>query len=192
MRVFIDESGDTGIGTKSTKHFILALVVEENNYETKRIISKTVKKFKHLRSGLRPLHAYKEGTEVHSFLIKEILNSDLKFYCIINKKKFNSSSEVLLNTFHLIKDIFAENTEIFFSQRETNKNINLEIIGNLLLKFQHVRMSRSEKQTELQLADFIAWICFRHFEKGKSEFYKLIENKIEIVKPQVGQWASIR
>jgi hypothetical protein len=200
--IFLDESGDLGFVKKSSRWFVLTVVLTNNH----RKIEKCVKKVHHnLRKKFKKvaeLHAYHTDDVTKKRILRLCLLSetdDLKIFCIIlNKKKvyidlrkqknylYNYTANILLDRLHNKKFLNSDDKiQIIIDQRETNKFLrnnfenylknNLVKRGNNAFEIK-IRPSHAEKC--LQAADFISWAIFRKYEMNDYEYYEIIKNKI--------------
>lgn len=198
--VFLDESGDLGFNERSSRWFILTVVLTNNHRRIEKCIKKVHKGLKKKYKKIGELHAYHADAATKKRVLKLLAETeDLKIFCIIlNKKKiyvdlqnqkkylYNYTANILLDRLHN-KNIFKAEDKIFIyiDQRETNKFLkrnfedylkkNLAKRGNNNFEIK-IKPSHTEKC--LQAVDFISWAIFRKYEKGDYEYYEMIKNKV--------------
>lgn len=181
MYAYIDESGDTGTSSKSSRYFILTAVLFETEDIPKKIIRTIYNKLKHSRNNNIPLHTRNEKHEVKKLLLSFFINKKIKIItCVCNKAK-NKSPHYLAH--ELLAQKLAEKNvlKVYMSQRETNKSINEKLKKYFLDLHILVSMTRPTHMYELQLADFASWVIFQKFEKNEESYSSNLD--IEIVKP---------
>lgn len=198
--IFLDESGDLGFKSVSSKWFIFTIVLANNH----RVIEKTVKKIhkslKKKYKKVKELHAYHSKPEVRKKMLRLLSeNKDLKILCIIlNKKKvyvdlqnqknylYNYTANILLDRLHTRGLLnIEEPIDMYIDQKDTNKfirnNFQNYLRGNLT-KWSgarvNIKIKPSHTEKCLQAVDFISWAIFRKYEQGDSEYYELIKNNI--------------
>ena len=187
---YIDESGDLGTKTGSSKFLILSALVVDDSQDLDRIIKNMRRnKFKKELSKMSELKAYNLHDHIRIYMLKKI-NSvrNIKiFHIVLEKKKV--FSDYLKNDKHklynfvagkLAKNILMSdiNVEIkidrskgnIFLQKDFNEYFRkmLELGSDgMKCKIEH---SYSHSWSGLQFADLLAWCCFQKFENNDSSY----------------------
>ncbi len=198
--IFLDESGDLGFSKKSSRWFILTIVLTSNHRKIEKCVKKVHKKLKKKYKKVRELHAYHADSVTKKRVLRFLAETnDLKVFCIVlNKKKvyvdlrkqknylYNYTANILLDRIHN-KNILdsKEKIEIVIDQRETNKflksNFENYLKNNLAKKGNSnfdIKIKPSHAEKCLQAVDFISWAIFRKYERGDYEYYEIIKEKI--------------
>ena len=197
--VFLDESGDLGFQKKSSKWFILTIILTNNHRKIEKCVKKIHRGLKKKYKRVGELHAYHSDTVTKRRILHALAGvQDLKVLCVIlNKKKvyidlqnqknylYNYTANILIDRL-VNKNILKSNDKIkiFIDQRETNKFLkeNFEnYLRNNLTKFSdnfEIKVKPSYTEKCLQAADFISWAIFRKYEINDYEYYEVIKNKI--------------
>jgi len=199
-RIFLDESGDLGFSQRSSRWFILTIVLTNNHRKIEKAVKKIHKGLKKKYKKVKELHAYHADSITKKRMLKLLSElDDCQILCIIlNKEKvhidlqhqknylYNYVANILLDRLknkQIIKPV--DLVEIFIDQRETNKFLkkNFEdYLENNLRQWENrdikIKIKPSHTEKCLQAVDFISWAIFRKYEKGDFEYYELIKNKV--------------
>ena len=198
--IFIDESGDLGFSKKSSRWFILTIVLTSNHRRIEKCVKKVHRGLKKKYKKVRELHAYHADSVTKKRVLHFLSDADdLKVFCIVlNKKKvyvdlrkqknylYNYTTNILLDRLHN-KKVLKSNSkiEIVIDQRETNKflksNFENYLKNNLAKKGNSnfdIKIKPSHAEKCLQAVDFISWAIFRKYERGDYEYYEIIKEKI--------------
>ncbi len=198
--IFLDESGDLGFSRRSSKWFILTIILTNNHRQVEKSVKKVHKGLKKKYKTVKELHAYHADAITRKRILRLLSEvEDLKILCIIlNKKKvyidlrnqksylYNYTANILLERLNHKKVLNPKDeVKIYIDQRETNKFLkknfenylksNLKKWGNGKIAIT-IKPSHTEKC--LQAVDFISWAIFRKYERGDYEYYEVIKNKI--------------
>jgi len=200
MYIFLDESGDLGFSKKSSRWFVLTIVLTNNHRKIEKAIKKVHRGLKKKYKKVKELHAYHADPITRKRILKLLAeNDDLRILCIIlNKKKvyvdltkqkaylYNFTANILLDRMHnkgVIKD--GKRVDIIIDQRETNKflkkNFEDYLTNNLTKKANNdfkIKIKPSHTEKCLQAVDFVSWAIFRKYECGDYEYYEIIKNRI--------------
>ena len=198
--IFLDESGDLGFSKKSSRWFILTIVLTVNHRKIEKCVKKVHRGLKKKYKKVRELHAYHTDAVTKKRALRLLAGlDDLKVFCIVlNKKKeyvdlrkqknylYNYTANILLDRLHN-KNILKSNNkiEIVIDQRETNKflksNFENYLKNNLAKKGNNnfvIKIKPSHAEKCLQAVDFISWAIFRKYERSDYEYYEIIKEKI--------------
>lgn len=198
--IFLDESGDLGFSKKSSRWFVLTIVLTSNHRRIEKCVKKVHKKLKKKYKKIRELHAYHANSVTKKRVLRFLAETnDLKVLCIVlNKKKvyvdlrkqknylYNYTANILLDRLHNKNSLDSkEKIEIVIDQRETNKflksNFENYLKNNLAKKGNSnfdIKIKPSHAEKCLQAVDFISWAIFRKYERGDYEYYEIIKEKI--------------
>jgi len=200
LYIFLDESGDLGFNERSSRWFILSIILTSNHRKVEKCVKRVHKGLKKKYKKVGELHAYHSDSVTKKRILRMLSGvQDIEIYSIIlNKKKvytdlknqknylYNYTANILLDRLYNKKNFRkGVNVLICIDQRETNKFLKknfMDYLNNSLIKkgdgnFKiKIRPSQSEKC--LQAVDFISWAIFRKYEKNDYEYYEIIKNKI--------------
>lgn len=198
--IFIDESGDLGFSERSSRWFVLTIVLTGNHRLVEKCVKRVHRGLKKKYKKVKELHAYHADGITRKRLLKQLSEiDDLQVHCIIlNKKKvyvdlrkqktylYNYTANILLDRLYN-KNSFKDDDQVIIciDQRETNKFLkkNFEdYLANSLLKkggkdFK-IKIKPSHSEKCLQAVDFISWAIFRKYEHGDYEYYEMIKSRI--------------
>ncbi|MBU4332240.1 DUF3800 domain-containing protein [Patescibacteria group bacterium] len=198
--MFLDESGDLGFSQRSSRWFVLTIVLTNEHRKIEKVVKKIHRRLKKKYRRVMELHAYHADSITKKRMLRCLADlEDIKVLCIVlNKKKvyvdlqnqksylYNYTANILLDRLHN-KNVLnkKELIEIYIDQRETNKFLkknfenylrnNLEKRSNSGVKIK-IKPSHTEKC--LQAVDFISWAIFRKYELNDYEYYEIIKDKI--------------
>jgi len=200
--IFLDESGELGFKSVSSKYFIITLLScdEEEIYSIRRIIKRVREKI--IKKKLKKYPELK-GNNSTDKIREEILNRFAKtnseiFVIILEKSKvleylkdkknklYNYISNLILNECSLDNShvcLVVDKSKTNRSLREDFDNYirrslnNKNKLCNLTIKHEN-----SQKEGCLQVLDFVSWAIFRNYEYKDSRFIQIIKDKIVIKK----------
>jgi len=188
--MYLDESGDLGTKSSSSKFLILAALVVENPKDLDRIIKNMRRhKFKKELKKASEIKANRSSAEVISYMLKKLNSVEgvKVYYIVLDKSKIYSnylrSDKHKLYNFvagKLAKNINISNTNFeikidkskgnLFLQEDFNKYFDGSLKENckeVVCKIEH---SYSHSWSGLQFADVLAWSCFQKFEFNDEDF----------------------
>ncbi len=200
MFVYIDETGDLGFSSKSSKYFILVGVVVESNenrkYENtiKKVLSRNKPKVK---EGEIKFNNSKKDFRIK--VLKEVKKRNIKIYYVyLEKKNFVrknlSFSEIYFSmTKNLIEVIFSnidfrkENknrVDIFIDKSMRKKQLEKfkEELKDYLKNFQVKTKTHhldSHNNKGLSVTDFVCGSIGKKYNKKEIEYYDIIKEKIK-------------
>jgi len=137
MQLFLDESGDWGYKSGSSRWFIFCAVAPENHRQLEKLIRKIRSLPEAIRNATSKLYAHNSSPKLRESFLKGIANLDglLVFVVAVDKSKvplkFRQNKEWLYNytVMELLKDILVNyptkiigGINVCLDQRETNKN----------------------------------------------------------------------
>lgn len=200
MYIFLDESGDLGFSTRSSKWFLFTLVVVDDPRKLERIIKKVrltlKKKYKHKMSEL---HAYNADSITRNRVLSQLAQEDIAIVTtVLNKSKvyidlhnqknylYNFTANIILE--RLIRTKFIQGDAritLVVDKKDTKKQLKenfVSFITNAMEKRRDgeftMTLAASHDEKGLQAVDFISWAIFRKYEKGDFEYYEKIKDKI--------------
>lgn len=198
--IFLDESGDLGFSERSSRWFILTIVLTNNHRKIEKCVKKVHRGLKKKYKKVKELYAYHSDDITKKRVLKHLSEiDDLQIHCIIlNKEKvyvdlrnqknylYNYTANILLDRLYNKKN-FKDDDQVVIciDQRETNKFLkkNFEdYLTNSLTKrgsngFE-IKIKSSHTEKCLQAVDFISWAIFRKYEKNDYEYYEMIKSKV--------------
>ncbi len=174
MYAYIDESGDTGQSRKSSKNFILTVIIVSDVRTLDRLSKKVFSKKVKYKDKVNQLHANKDTDSVHKYIIKNLdqISYDILY---INGKDYFKSLESLLPEMKSmkVKSIFISNR---FSNKSALQKIN-KIFYNSGLE---IEQTSPTKVKGLQIADFVSWSIYKYLEHKDDTFFLKLKNIREV------------
>lgn len=201
MPVFIDDSGDAGfkLGKGSTKHFVIACVIFDDNLDAEE----TALKIKRLRQTLgwkeqREFKFNKTSKAIRLQFLEEIKSCKFRVRAIVADKSHIRSPELRTNknSFYnyMIKEVLSncsgsiKDARIRLDGHEDRvykqaamayfrKQVNLR--GSII---HSMRFVNSKGDNLIQLADMIAGAILRSTQAGKTDkdvYLKVVKKRIE-------------
>ncbi|HIG94288.1 MAG: hypothetical protein QT05_C0049G0016 [archaeon GW2011_AR13] len=200
--IFLDESGELGFKSTSSKYFVIALLScdEEEVYSLRRImkkvrqkiIKKKMKKYPELKGNNSTdkirAEILKRFVETNSEVFVIILEKSKVYEYLKNKKDklYNYISNLILNECSLDNNhvcLIVDKSKTNRSLREDFDNyIRSSLVQNNSNCKIDIRHEDSQKEGCLQVLDFISWAIFRNYEFKDSNFMNTIKDKIVIKK----------
>lgn len=198
-RIFLDESGDLGFGDRSSRWFVLTMVLTGNHRPIEKCVRKVHRGLRKKYKRVSELHAYHADAATRKKMLQYLAGvEDLQIMSIVlNKRKvyvdlqnqksylYNYTANILLDRLHHKGTLRAdEKISIYIDQRETNrflkKNFEDYLRASLAQWHDHYEITITPSHTEkcLQAVDFISWAVYRKYELGDYEYYELIKSKI--------------
>ena len=197
MHIYLDESGNLGYSDKSSKYFLIALLVTKNHKSIDNCIKrirqrKLKKKFKEI-----PELKFNNSDEIiKKLILKCIANREANiYYILLDKRKVSNKSATTKTEFYtyltgfLISQILEEkeNIELIVDKsltrekrEEFNKYIKDKIIDKLKSKV-NIRVEHKDSKEDkcIQAVDFVAGAIFSKYEFNKDIYYNIIQSRIK-------------
>ncbi len=207
--IFLDESGELGFKSSSSKYFIITLLScdEDEIYFIRRIIKKVRAKIIKKKMKKHPEFKGNNSTDkIRTSVLQRFEKTKSEIFVIILEKSkvyeylkdkknklYNYISNLIINECSLednYVNLVVDKSKTNRSLREDfdnyiRKNINQKN-DNCNLKIIH---ENSQKEECLQVLDFISWSIFRNYEHNDSRFMEIIKNKI-VIKKEVFEKSS--
>ncbi len=201
MLIYIDESGNLGIGKKSQKYIVYAAIVVENVSNLKSRIKRVKSRGGTKKQKYPELkwHSISDTDRIRT--LKQISRAELSIsYLALEKasldphlkKRKNEAYNycVWLLIYHTLKKVKVVPKEIDIiidrskSQKQLkrlnnylSKNINHSLQKRPWIKIDHVN---SAENLCIQAVDIVAGAIFCKYEFGNDSFYKIIEPKVKL------------
>ncbi len=171
----VDESGDIGNTAKSSRYFVLAAFLH-NDENINRKIRKFIARLNHNKSGkkINVLHARNDTDKVKLKLVKFLEALDWKALAIVVDKQkqrvdyFECVQKLIFKMSHLEK--------ISISMPITNKHDKKKILEIS----KKISIVAPTDDFSIQLCDFIAWSLYKKYEQKDSVYFDILKNNIEI------------
>lgn len=205
MLVFIDESGDSGLGQASSEFFTIALVIFED-HGTAQSCDNAIEELKKKLSwsGNKEFHFKQNADRTRRLFLETVNKFDFYFYAIVINKRHTSLSrqryKSLNDFYHYASGLVFDNakekldnativfdkswSEDFRRQLAQYLRGRMNSEGRRLIK--KIKMQDSHRNNLLQLADYICGVISRSVEEKKkfaTEYRALIkkqEKSVEI------------
>jgi len=200
--IFLDESGELGFKSISSKYFVIALLScdEGEVYALRRIMKKVRQKIIKKKMKRYPeLKGNNSSDKIRTDVLQRFIKTNSEIFVIILEKSkvyeylkekkdklYNYLSNLIINecsfdtpSVCLIVDKSKTNRSLredfdSYIRRNLNKKNNN---CNLIIKHEN-----SQKDGCLQVLDFVSWAIFRNYEHQDSKFFNIIKDKITIKK----------
>lgn len=173
----IDESGDTGHTSKSSKYFVLCAVGVEN-LDTLRKVARDVHRSKYKKKKGNTLHAYKENEIVKNKIVTKMSKLSIECVACVLDKQSNRVEDLYLKATDILADYFAnKSVELVIVARKDNRKSYAEKIMKVY-DSREIKASFSDptKDKSLQIADFYSWSIFVKFEKLENNYFDKLKN----------------
>ncbi|MFH1182834.1 MAG: DUF3800 domain-containing protein [Candidatus Moraniibacteriota bacterium] len=200
VHIFIDESGDSGFKKSSSRCFVVTILLTNDYKKVEKVIKKVKWNLKRKYKKVNEIHAYHAQSKTKKKILRMLSRlDDIKIFCVLLDKKsvqsdlknkkhyiFNNALFVIFNKLQNKKFLNPhEPVSLFIDQKDTNKNINANLIIRLRKNFGKSKKSRIEinirpsySEKCLQAVDIISWAIFRKYERNDYGYYEIIKNKI--------------
>ncbi|MBI2542985.1 MAG: DUF3800 domain-containing protein [Candidatus Aenigmarchaeota archaeon] len=202
MRIFLDESGDLGFTQKSSKYFVIGLLIAKNEKQIENCVKRTRNtKLKRKLRDVPELKFNKSDDAVRKYLLGCISSKDIEIHGIILKKhrvydylKDHRNKIYNYITGFLMDKIVTspEERQLVvildkFLSKESREDYNQYIKGKLsefIKKTVKIEVEHKDSVSErcLQAVDFIAGAIFNKYERNDDRYYAIIEPKIKTIK----------
>ncbi|VVB91741.1 Uncharacterised protein [uncultured archaeon] len=204
MYIYIDESGDLGFSSKSTKYFVVAALVTEDKLRIEKCITKVRKerlptKYKKISE----LKYHNSNGVVRRRILQCIAKTDSGIaYAVLRKRQvyenLRTKPNILYNFLcgYMIGNIFRKyhinnKVEIIVDRSLTgiNREAFDEYVGYRALMskaeifdpdYLEIRHVDSAQDKCIQMVDFVVGAIARNYEHEDSSFYEIIDEKVEI------------
>jgi len=199
LHIFIDESGDLGFTTKSSKSYIIASVGTRDLVELNRIPKKVRRTLRKKRKDISEFKFTRSDDVVRRRFIERLVRANVSFSAIVLKKEMvydylRDRKEKIHNylTGFLAESLthdYSDEKEIrivvdkFIMSEERRDEFDRYLrwrLSNYSSRFLNIEIIHEDSQQHpgLQAADFVAGSIFQYYERGNDQFYKIIEPKI--------------
>ncbi|MDR3244070.1 MAG: DUF3800 domain-containing protein [Elusimicrobiota bacterium] len=192
MYVFIDEAGDTGFKISSSRHFVIALIIFDNEEDInkvdltiakQRIKDNIFPEYKSFKTSIKHKNNFFDCIKLLDFTISyivvdkitikniELRNNPQNFYSFFLQMILNNAP--LNNASIKIDEMSGKK-----SQRELQNFLNKNICEG---KIKSLKFVNSKNNHLIQLADMIAGVLFGHYQKQKKnneKYEKVFKDKI--------------
>lgn len=198
MFIFIDESGDTGNGEKSSRHFLLAAVICRNQKPLIKLVSSIRRRLQKKYRNIHELHAYRSPDTLRRQVVRKLVDiPGIELAVFIFKKSkqkkekqsfyISCASQAIVALFHHYEATSISPLEILFDQRDTKRSLREELIQTIKNTISEnvsakVSVVPSYASAGIQVVDFIAWAIFRKYEHRNTEYYDIIKDYLVIEK----------
>lgn len=187
MVCFIDESGDRGTASGSSRFLILAALVLKDKKVSAKILRsmRSVLKARHIK--VKEFHAYHADCPTKIRILKRIgcLGNQVTIYTVVFDKKLFLFKKVKPQRIYglclqkLVNSLEKSLQEALVDANEPRKvfkKIVSEYLGNLTIS---INSTSSHNEAGVQLADFVSWAIYIKYEKNDDTYFKLINKQIK-------------
>ena len=177
MQAYVDESGDTGNTSKSSKLFSLTAVMVKDGERLEKDVKNYLAKLIRVNKK-RPayFHAHKEDKRILKSLIDISVKNEIDILChMYNEKTENMYKKSLVKLLIELETLQAETVFVasYISKVSFVKEIK-NLFPNMNIKFVPARNNKG-----LQVADCYSYIIYNGVQGRLNELYTLIKNKIK-------------
>lgn len=178
----LDESGDTGYSKKSSKYFIVTILLT-THIRKLRSIAKNIHRNKKDKKKIIGLHAYGETDAIKNKLIKKLIYEDINcIVCSLHKYYIRVPDPYMYALEKIAQHISKSNIKlIIIARRDTRKVYNQKIIDMFSRYDIEVVFSNPTKEKALQIVDFYSWCMFSHLEHEHSKYYLNLQHQFTII-----------
>jgi len=200
--IFLDESGELGFSSRSTKWFIITLMSCDEGEVPRirriikrvreKLIKKKLKRFPELKGNNSTDKIRQEVLERFSKTkakIFVIILDKSKVYEYLRKKKdklYNYLSNLIMNEC----SFDTKEIRLIVDRSKPKRSLRDDFDNYLKLKLKDklsscnliIKHENSLSEPCLQVLDFASWSIFRKYESEDSSFYDIIKDKISIKK----------
>jgi hypothetical protein len=204
FHIYLDESGDLGFGSKSSKYFLVAALMTRNTLQVEKCITKIRKeRLPNKYKKIPELKYHNSNSVVRRRILQCIAGVDADIaFVVLSKQHVNQNlinrKNILYNFIcgSLVADIFSKYNitskariivdrsltginrfafDEYIGYRALMTNVNLFNYDNL--EICHVD---SAQDRCIQAVDFIVGAIARNYEHEDSSFYEIIDKKVGI------------
>ena len=206
MQAYLDESGDLGFTGKSTKFFVITLLVVNDEKGVHRCIKNIrTRKLKKKYKQIPELKFSRSNDFIKRCVLECLSKKDIEVYAIVLKKSsvhdhLHEHKNKIYNylTKFLIERIVLSPADRSmtlvvdrFMSKENREDYNAYIknkLAEIMMKPMKVEIKHVDSQQDkcLQAVDFISGAIFNKYEFGNEKYYKLVENKVKSVQTVFG------
>jgi hypothetical protein len=207
--IFLDESGELGFKTSSSKYFVITLLScdEGEIYPLRRIMKKVREKIIKKKLKKYPeLKGNNSTNKIRTEILKRFVKTKSEIFAIILEKSkvyeylkekkdklYNYLSNLILNECSFDTSSVCLIVDKSKSNRSLREDFDNYIRKKLNVKADYCKLTikheNSQTDSCLQVLDFISWAIFRNYEYGDSSFMDIIKDKI-VIKKEVFQKLS--
>jgi hypothetical protein len=184
--IYIDESGEFGIGPNSSETLIITALMTNTPRHIEKIAKKLWRALPHLHVH-QELHANESDDRSIRKTLTELASSDAVFHAYTLRK--HPSMHIHQEYYRMIASVIRNNTNayaIYVDKRDTNKKRRaiLDLIPDSHI-FDRVEFVDSRAVKQIQMVDFVSWAIFQEQEFGINSYTDIIKDKIHL-----SQWPS--
>jgi hypothetical protein len=182
----VDESGTLGLSILTSKYFILSCFLHDDvNFDKK--FRKFIGKLNHKKNKkkINTLHARSDDDKTKLKLIKFLTQFNYRFVVHIFKKNLSGNGE--LDYVELLRRL-VENTEKEYSVENifvSSPKLKQSFQDSIMQISNKIELSTPRRTPVLQVADLGAWAVFRKFEFGDEIYFKILQDRIELVEIKI-------
>lgn len=204
IHFYIDESGDLGFSSKSSKYFVIAALLTKDTVKVKKCITKIRKeRLKKKYKKIPELKFHNSDHVIRTRILQSFVKTDIEIAFVVLRKNqvydyLRNKPNILYNflcgsligkTFQRCKIHGKINIIVDRSLTRINRNIFDEYIGYRALHVDtemfdpsslEISHINSTQDKCLQAVDFIVGAIARKYNLGDSSYYDLIDEKIII------------
>ena len=177
--IYIDESGEFGIGPNSSATLIVTALKTNTPRHTEKIAKKLWRALPHLHAH-QELHANESDARTVRKVLTALASSDAIFHAYVLRKL--PSLDIHQIYYDMIASIVRDNTNayaIYVDKRDTNKKrqLMLSMIPDSHI-FNRVEFVDSRAVKQIQMVDFVSWAVFQQQEFSIDTYVNLISNRL--------------
>ncbi len=202
VEVYIDESGDLGFSSGSSKNFIIEAMIAPNKINFQRIVKKANEKLKIAGKCQAEVKFNNSNTNIRHFFIDRFCATECQVvWYAVQKTRVNADlrrkKDKLYNYMcgkvmgSVFSSVHTKNLNVIIDKRPGGRaernDFDRYITG--ILDGQHLGMFPPELKLShydscnnagLRVNDFVAGSIFQHLERRDDQYYSKFENKVII------------
>lgn len=179
--IFIDESGEFGLGKKSTQHLIVT-VLKTNKA---RSVEKAIKKIWRANPNLH-MHGELHANETPHKVVRKTLSllMDIDIECDVYVLDKSGETNIHQIYYKILVQIIKDNSRakvIHIDKRDTDAKRE-RIIGGIEGSevFDRASFSDSKAVKQIQMTDFVSWSAFRYIEYDDNSFLEIVSENTNL------------
>ena len=197
MYIYLDEAGDLGFSERSSRHFIIALLIPKNRKTVKNCIKRTrQRRLKKKYREIKELKFHDSSHAIRNGILECLSRQDIEINYIFFEKGDSDQTDRKTLVYNMLSGyiiskvarvpatrkitLIVDKSLPKKHQQEFNECIK-ERIQSTIKEYINVEIKHvnSEEDNCLQATDFVAGAIFKKHEHGIVSYFQIIESKIK-------------
>lgn len=186
---FLDESGILEKKSKEGNQFVICAIIVAHPSQISDVMKIARRKAQGKFKFHTIFHAYKENEGLIKLVLGELAKRNVEIVIGVwdkqKREKLDKNKlyiKLMVQTVVVIRNIYSR-LDLVIHKRYTNPILQAQlhnaIIENLNSGFISISQLTEKQRKELELADAAAWAVFQKYNRGRSEFYQIIEKRVK-------------